>query len=347
MADLFISINGIEYSDFRSVSIQRSLDTLCAGVSIECNPDLADLKNIPTSSEVIISYIYNPLFYGYVDTVGYHLSPSSKSFRIGARDKTSDLVDCAAIKDPMGFEKSVTLEAIAKELSFPFGIKVISKLNNPHHYPSWFIHFGETVFECLERAAQIENCLLMTNEIGDLVLSKPTLNSDSYSQIYEKENLMEFNYQFGSKSLYSSYQVLAYSEELGNSTQSLDTVPDERITRYRPLIIDAQGFSSRAKERAQWEKEMRYSRANSIQVKVPEWVNQKGELYEPNTLADLRVDSMGIHKIFLIAAVEFTISEEEGYTTTLTLTPPQAFFADPAAEMRMNAFIDLMRRDAQ
>jgi prophage tail gpP-like protein len=106
---------------------------------------------------------------------------------------------------------------------------------------------------------------------------------------------------------------------------------DSNITRYRPLIVVAEGQSNTAtaRERAAWERTTRA--ANSIQLNytVPGWASGlSGALWKPNTLVPVTDVLLGIAGDFLISEVSYEISDS-GSITTMRLAPPDAFKPEP------------------
>jgi prophage tail gpP-like protein len=343
--ELEIYIDGDQITAYHALSIHRTLDMLCGEAEISLLSDENNFGSLKSGAEVRIIYNRTPIFTGYLDYYQTHLSPESDQLLVKARDKTIDLVECPVLGRELGF-KSVTLPQMAEALASKFSITVKNALELPKVFSPWYIFYGETVFSCLDRAAKIEGSLLITEGDGTLLVDRPRIKTNSFISLQEGVNILDVALDHSSSLLFSDYQVRTYSQNLGNLTALKDHVTENRVTRYRPFIIDAEGMTSLelAKKRALWERNLRRARSEIIRVTIPDWTS-KNILFSLNSLVDIKVPSHRIQGVYLISGLNFQLSDAHGFTTELTLIDSSAYFPDPTAEIRMNQVLDLLRKD--
>ena len=251
--------------------------------------------------------------------------------RISGRDKTGDLVDCSALyKSGQWF--NVKLDRLALDLLAPYGIKVIVQANIGAAFPTHNIQQGESVFECLERAARMRGVLLTSNSQGDLVITRAGKAKASMA-IVEGENLLSGHVDLSWKDRYSSYTVKGQTSGdgwmYGNAgkvqVNPKITVADKAITRHRPLIVLNEGKADgvTAERRAKWEKNIRVGRSARITAQVQGWGSAE-KLWEPNQLVLVRAPSLRANFEMLVVSVTYLL-DEGGTRTELSLSLPEAF----------------------
>lgn len=110
---------------------------------------------------------------GWLDQVSQRISATRHQISISGRDKTGDLVDCAAIH-PGSQWRNRTLAQIAADLCAPFGIAVRWQVNDDtaaRPFSSFTLENSETVADALTRSARHRGVLVTSNADGDLVFT--------------------------------------------------------------------------------------------------------------------------------------------------------------------------------
>lgn len=112
---------------------------------------------------------------------------------------------------------------------------------------------------------------------------------------------------------------------------------DGEITRYRPMVIIAEDnmTGSTGYQRAMWELKRNKAESQREVVTVQGWEKPGGGLWLPNELVRLIAPQLGLDGIQrLIVAVNFTLDNQNGTRTVLTLMHRDAF--DEPADSAVN-----------
>lgn len=265
---------------------------------------------------------------GYTDSVSRSYDARSHSITISGRDKTGDLVDCSAIYKT-GQWSNKKIEQIAADLVAPFGIKVIVAADTGAALPVFAIQEGASVFEELERAARMRALLLMSDGLGNLLLTRAGTVKAPIG-LTEGENILKADGKFDWKDRFSDYIVKGQSkgddDNYGETVaHQVASVNDAGINRYRPLVIMAEDQDGNAtlRQRAEWERNVRAGRGARATVTVQGW-SVSGQLWQPNTLTRLRSPLLSADRQMLIVSIGFSL-DESGSLTTIELSNPQAF----------------------
>lgn len=329
--DLVLKVSGGLYSGWKSVRINRGIEQIAGTFDLSVTErwsgqDTARPIKPGESCQVLMGGV--PVITGYVDDVKISYDSGSHGFSVTGRDKTGDLVDCAAIHKS-GQWSGRKVEQIAADLCAPFGIKVIKEVDTGSVLSEFTIQEGESAFECIERAARMRSILLVSDGLGNLVITRAGKTS-SGAELVEGKNIKKCDGEFSWKDRFSKYIVKGQAQ--GNDEDNSEAVTgqkgeasDGNIARYRPLIVIAedQGHAATFKQRAEWESSVRTGRGNRVSVTVQGW-QHAGGLWLPNTLVRLRSPLISIDADFLISACAYTL-DDAGTVTDLTLTLPEAF----------------------
>lgn len=331
MPNVELRVNGSYYGGWKSIRIERGMEQIAGTFELSVTDRWAEHSEVRQinpgqSCQVLIDEAV--VITGYVDTVAPDYDKQQHGITVSGRDKTGDLVDCAAIYKS-GAWSGRTLEQIAIDLCEPFGIKVLRNVDAGTVLKPFSINEGESVFECLERAARMKAMLLVSDGLGNLVLTRAN-NGAAVAELVEGENILSARGEFSWKDRYSQYIVKAqgvgtddfYGESVA---QQQAESKDAAITRYRPLIVLAedQGTGATLSQRAEWERNVRMGRGNRATVTVQGWAHD-GKLWQPNTMVHVRSPRLYADLDLLIVAVTFLL-DDQGTRTELQLCRREAF----------------------
>ncbi len=344
---LTVTIAGVKFQAFQNLTFSRSIGSLCGQFQLDCFPDAA--SSIKPGDSVSISYQQEPLLTGTIDQIAMGISSDSHTLKLSGRDQTSILVDSSCIHSPMGFA-SITLSEMARKMCKPLGVKVKSPIREEASYVNWYINYGETVFEVMDRMAKLEGTLLLTDGLGSLLIETPSMNTSGMVQIIEGVNLLDCSYSYNQAGLFKTYMITSFAQGLNNEVAKLDQLTDEKVFTNKTLIIDSEGLTaathkgSLLKRRLKYEMSMRRARALEFHVEVPGWVDASQNVFRLNTLASVEIPRLGIQDYYLICGLQFRIDQAQGYVTQISLCEKDAFQADPMAEARRNQAMDWIRK---
>lgn len=328
-----LKVDGVYYGGWKSVRVTRSIEQLAGTFELEItdrwpgNPVASPIRpgepcQLFLDGQVVIT--------GYVDTVVHDYDAAKHSIRVAGRDKTADLVDCSAVYKT-GQWSNVKLDRIARDLLKPYDIEVIVAADVGSAFSSYNIQEGETVFECLDRAARMKALLLTSNPDGDLVITRAGKERLDYGLI-EGENIKAARGEFSWKDRYSVYTAKGHGR-LGADGDRVHSAPsatarDEIITRHRPLIVlaESHGHNASLGDRVEWERNVRRGRSARGSVTVQGWSDPDGVVWQPNTLISVTSPMMWLDEsMMLIVGCTWSMDGANGTLTEIAISKPEAF----------------------
>ncbi|EHX6249982.1 TPA: baseplate protein [Salmonella enterica] len=333
-----LKVDGKIFSGWTSVTVNRSIETMAGyfdlGVNVQTSTDLSSLA---PGKPFTLSIDGQTVITGYTDGRRRQMGADSMKITIAGRDKTADLIDCAAIYKG-GQWKKRTLEQIARDLCQPYGVAVRWELTDAESaapFSSFTLDHSETVYEALGRAARARGVLITSNAAGDLVFTRA---DESHSdRLVLGENLLSVDFDEDYRDRFSEYTVKGHGRSNGKVGDTVDartiasqkgTATDSAITRYRPMIIlaDSKIDAQSATARALREQRRRLAKSVTFEAQLDGWTRSNGQIWMPNILAEIDASKFAIQTgPLLVSKVVLTLDDREGVKTTLTLAPRDGF----------------------
>lgn len=338
MNNVELKVDGKIFSGWTSVTVNRSIETMAGyfdlGVNVQTSTDLSSLA---PGKPFTLSIDGQTVITGYTDGRRRQMGADSMKITIAGRDKTADLIDCAAIYKG-GQWKKRTLEQIARDLCQPYGVAVRWELTDAESaapFTSFTLDHSETVYEALGRAARTRGVLITSNAAGDLVFTRA---DESHSdRLVLGENLLSVDFDEDYRDRFSEYTVKGHGRSNGKVGDTVDartiasqkgTATDSEITRYRPMIIlaDSKIDAQSATARALREQRRRLAKSVTFEAQLDGWTRSNGQIWMPNILAEIDASKFAIQTgPLLVSKVVLTLDDREGVKTTLTLAPRDGF----------------------
>ncbi|EEN6448715.1 baseplate protein [Salmonella enterica] len=338
MNNFELKVDGKIFSGWTSVTVNRSIETMAGyfdlGVNVQTSTDLSSLA---PGKPFTLSIDGQTVITGYTDGRRRQMGADSMKITIAGRDKTADLIDCAAIYKG-GQWKKRTLEQIARDLCQPYGVAVRWELTDAESaapFSSFTLDHSETVYEALGRAARARGVLITSNAAGDLVFTRA---DESHSdRLVLGENLLSVDFDEDYRDRFSEYTVKGHGRSNGKVGDTVDartiasqkgTATDSAITRYRPMIIlaDSKIDAQSATARALREQRRRLAKSVTFEAQLDGWTRSNGQIWMPNILAEIDASKFAIQTgPLLVSKVVLTLDDREGVKTTLTLAPRDGF----------------------
>lgn len=338
MNNVELKVDGKIFSGWTSVTVNRSIETMAGyfdlGVNVQTSTDLSSLA---PGKPFTLSIDGQTVITGYTDGRRRQMGADSMKITIAGRDKTADLIDCAAIYKG-GQWKKRTLEQIARDLCQPYGVAVRWELTDAESaapFSSFTLDHSETVYEALGRAARARGVLITSNAAGDLVFTRA---DESHSdRLVLGENLLSVDFDEDYRDRFSEYTVKGHGRSNGKVGDTVDartiasqkgTATDSAITRYRPMIIlaDSKIDTQSATARALREQRRRLAKSVTFEAQLDGWTRSNGQIWMPNILAEIDASKFAIQTgPLLVSKVVLTLDDREGVKTTLTLAPRDGF----------------------
>lgn len=329
MAQLELKVGGAIYGGWTSLAVERGIEQLSGSFTLQLTerwPGVDAGRPVKPGQACVVTIGGEPVVTGFIDEVAPTIDASTRTLAVSGRDATADLVDCSAIHGA-GQWKGASLARLARDLCTPFKIAVVIdpavQALADKAFPSWNIEEGETVFDCLERAARMRTVLLTTRGDGALFITRPGFDK-AQTRLVEGENIISAEGRFTWAERFSEYRVKGQSRD---SHTDKGTSRDKVVTRYRPLIVLAedQAAGVTAQQRADWEMTLRAGRSNRATVTVQGWQQGNGlPLWQPNLRVGLSSSVLRADGELLVASVSYTLNDS-GERTVLSLVDPRAF----------------------
>ena len=335
-----ILAGGERYETWQAVSISRDLREITTQMNLTV-AEIGDLKHGWKSlrlkpGDPCTAYLAGQLAasgYVIVRQVAYDANAHGVQFIV--QSKVADLLKSTANPSPGQF-RNYTLSQIAGAVLKPFGINFSSRgmaegADKP--FPRVSVHFGETVFELLERLCRMRNLSMIDDENGNIVAMRGPL-PEIVADLQEGRNILSAQMVWRDDVAFSGCKVC--TQQPGNdhvwgdaARASAAVAVNPHYSRYAPLHLVAEepGDSRDAQMRADHERDANVASMLNVNVTLHGWLrdgttlwlNEVGKsvsLFSPMLFPQERI-TLGIQ------AVACSQSDRDGTTTTLTLTLPR------------------------
>lgn len=342
---IVLTLGGRSFTGWTSASITRSVENVAGQFQLGiAKPVGADLQALKPGQSVRLTINDKPVVTGWLDEFEANVTGNDYTLSINGRDKTGDLVDCAAVYHG-GMWSGRTLAQIADDLCGPFGISVrweVTDATASKAFSSFKLEHSETVYEALGRAARMRGVLMTSNADGDLVFTQAGTASAGALELGKTLLSLDYNHSWHDR--FSLYRVVG-GHACGGSTGDSITdvaqitgpsadVADPEVTRYRPTIkiADHNITQQTAWARADHERRHAIAKSTRFTATVQGWYRADGPLWEVNFIVSVTAAPLGIQAMpLLIAGVQYQM-DDNGLTTQLTLAPRDGYVVPVESE---------------
>lgn len=324
-------VDGRVHQGWTDVKVTLNLDHIAGSFNLTLTEDYLagaaiQRHRVPAGAACRVDIDGQTVLTGWVDSHTPSYDAGAHSVSVAGRDRTGDLVDCAAeVKEYLDQK----LEDIAARLCAPFGIRVVAAADTGDRFARFAVNTGDTVQACIERLCRQRAVMAWSDGLGNLVIGRGTLG-EPVARLARGHNVLAASAADDHSKRYSVTVVRGTREtpktkDAKAGSQSEGVAADPEITRYRPKIMTAetQGAPTTLAERAAHEQRVAKGKSRKVTTTVNGWRHGRG-LWRPGQTVAFADDWLGIDGLFLLANVE--LSKASGGTTAkLTLVPPGAF----------------------
>ncbi len=330
--------DGRLFTGWTSVSVTRSIESVAGYFELGVNvPPGTDLSGLAPGKAFTLEIGGQIVCTGYIDSRRRQMTADSMKITVAGRDKTADLIDCAAVYSG-GQWKNRTLEQIARDLCAPYGVTVRWELSDKESsavFPGFTLDHSETVYEALVRASRARGVLMTSNAAGELVFSRAA--STATDELVLGENLLTLDFDEDFRDRFSEYIVKGYARANGADGDDIDaesivsrkgTAADSDVTRYRPMIIiaDSKITAKDAQARALREQRRRLAKSITFEAEIDGWTRRDGQLWMPNLLVTIDASKYAIKTTeLLVSKVTLILNDQDGLKTRVSLAPREGF----------------------
>lgn len=338
--DVTLQIGDQQYTGWKAISISTGIEQLAGQFELQCADRWAingQRRPILPGLPCTVRLFNTPVITGYIDEANPSYGANEHALSIRGRDATGDLVDCAASTDGQSWEGRTLLQ-IAADVCKPFGIPVRLDGAVGDVFRKQAISPGETAMEVLSRAARQRGYLLVSDAIGGLLITRTGIRHATRS-LRLGVDMLAGSATYSHAERFNRYDVIGQdNEHLNEGSEALAqqvkaSATDPAIRRTRVTVIDVPDATNRgvARQLALWTAATRKARGERAELTVRGW-RDGNKPWAANTL--VRVDDpwLGLAGDYLIASVAFSIDDQGGQMTRLSVTPPAAYTPEPLIE---------------
>ena len=337
--EIRLLVDGQAFEGWTAMKVHRSIEQIAGAFVLQVTLKWTgqdDPYEIREGLPCTLMLGQDTLITGYIDEYHLDFDAESSEVTIHGRDRTGDLVDCAAIFKT-GQWHNVGLLQIVKDIASPFNVGVVQDvgvdLGEP--FKSFALEEGEKAFDAIDRACRMRAILCTSTPQGEVLL---TLASEQTTpvQLIEGLNIKRASAVHSWKERHS--KVTLKGQGKGSDDEWGETVAqvkaesnDGEINRYRPLVVIAEhGAGLKAlQDRAKWESLVRMGRGKRGHIEVVGWRIGRdglvGPLWTPNKLVYINSPRMRLDREMLIVGCEYELDDKRGHITRLTFSRPEAF----------------------
>ena len=342
-------VDGVDYASWTAVEITRDLSEIAGSFDVATDDLARTASALPASlhgggipfakfQRVQVALDGELVLDGYIDVVAPALVGDAVGCRVSGRDKTGQLVDCAAAPfGPVEYRK-IKLEALATKLCAPFGVTVRAEVDTGDPIDKVSIDTGETVMSCLEKYARKRAVLLVSDGVGGLILTRSG-NGRAPGDIRAPGNVTSTRGQFDGREQFSPVVVKGQAEHgagkrkkhaaLDRTALPLEASPppagdadaptgvesratsilgvawDDTVPLWRPAVKTprAKGSLKDADTEAKWWVSTARGKAESCVYGLPDWRADGGGLWRPNEMTRVADRYQLLDKDLLVAGV--------------------------------------------
>ncbi len=377
---IVLRVGGKDYDQWTSAEVTRDLKDFSGSFNFVLRDTKRSIQTFPYGSKGSVAKLRpgpavdvlvngTIVLKGNIEDVNVEIDDSRAEVTISGRDKTGDLIDCAALTDGPSEFKNVKLEEAIKRIAQPYGLTVRTEIDTGEPFVRYSLDLSETAFSASEKGARSRHALVLSDGIGGIVITR-TGSKRAPADLILPGNVQSSSGRYSHQRRHSKTYVRGQGEKAGKSragSAALDTTAaplsaedrsqgdgsattmerkgtvatgialDDEITRHRPIVHMARTKADQtsAQDEADWR--MRTARAESEELTYKvRGFDVGGNLWRVNEIAYVSDAFQDIERDMLVTRVSCR-SDEQGNFTELGVMSPEAFDAKPVGKRRNNA----------
>ena len=335
-ATVELTVDGLTYRGWRSMKCSLGLDAAAAEISIEMAErwagaeDAAQIaRSIRPGAAFLLTLEGEAVVEGFLDALEVAYDATNHTLTVRGRERTADLVDCAATVDGPYEWANIGLEEAARRIAEPYGITVRAEADLGKAFPRFSIQPGEAAWEAIARAARERAVIATGDGLGTLILTRAGEGGEAAGALRlggKDGNILRANGSFDVAERHDVVVVRGQAQGETEASQGEARATDEDIIRHRPKVIlaEAQGEGVTFQDRATHEVRVAAGKSRRVRYTVPGWRGSSGNLWLPNTKVWVEDAFLELKRELLISNVTFSLTEQ-GTVTELQVAPLDAY----------------------
>lgn len=354
-SQLNLIVNGVLFTQFTKVVIDKSLDDLCGTFSFDVVDSTNRIFPLKVGDSVTATVNDIAVITGFIDSIEGRYTAGSHMLHVKGRDLSLDLVDSKM--GALSFTSNITLEDIIKRVISHLGItdlKVVNEVRDLKPYTqdeldNVTVKHGKSAFKFIEMYARKRQVLITTDNLGTITITRNfnrKLNGHVINELNNDANtVLEGTFKYDDSHRFNKY--VFRSQENPVAIVFVSSIPEKgatttapkmasqvseatdnaiRVGRVYEKITESSSTEGIIKDRATWEGNIRRARGISYMPIVQGFfANQDGEIWQLNRLIQVSDDFADISNIMLINRVKFEYGLERGSRTILGLVDKDAY----------------------
>lgn len=335
-ATVELTVDGLTYRGWRSMKCSLGLDAAAAEISIEMAErwagaeDAAQIaRSIRPGAAFLLTLEGEGVVEGFLDALEVAYDATNHTLTVRGRERTADLVDCAATVDGPYEWANIGLEEAARRIAEPYGIEVRAEADLGKAFPRFSIQPGEAAWEAIARAARERAVIATGDGLGTLILTRAGEGGEAAGALRlggKDGNILRANGSFDVAERHNLVVVRGQAQGETSASQGEARATDEDIIRHRPKVIlaEVQGEGVTFQDRAAHEVRVAAGKSRRVRYTVPGWRGASGNLWLPNTKVWVEDAFLELKRELLISNVSFSLTEQ-GTVTELQVAPVDAY----------------------
>lgn len=330
-----VSESGKEYVNWLSAEMTMSMENISRVATIPVVLIPGYPPEIARQETLTIKVGQTVLMTGIVLGAGPFYRYNDAGFKITARSRTGDLIKASAMHKG-GQWRNAKLDTIIADLIKPFGLKLRVEGDIGAPIKEFKIEHGESVLDAAARAAKKRGMLVTDNAAGEVVLCRAGQTKAS-GAIVRGQNVIEMD-DIGTDedraSEYIAYGQSEVADDFESAKQKKARSKDKEMTRYLPVIINADSKVDAADLQRLVDHQMRVRRGHAygLRYKIEGWTTL-GKAWDINQLIPIYDEIAGLDgEEWLIADISYKVDIEDGDVRIVTARPAEAYEPEPEIE---------------
>ena len=341
--NLEIDINGQRFTGFTYASVARSMDALCGtfffSTTVKEDADGLIANGLKMDDKVEIFIDDQKVMTGYIEELSIDAGVNSHELSFGGRDITSDIIDSSmptfSELSFKNFQDLIQMVLVTAKID----VKVINSLTKQDLDTLNFDAFGGdgkapdlnmTIFDFFDHFAKQKQVLLLTNENGDLVITREEskvspgaltckTNNNNNNIISASVNIN--TYERFSKVNISSQDTNAVDKNLINQDAFATDSQIRKSKQQRIFYPNKNTDPNALQNMSQWHVNMYKAKGTRYSTVTQGYYAQPVSelLWEINTLVDVEDDLTTVKGQYLIEGFSFTKDVDSGSITRLNI----------------------------
>jgi prophage tail gpP-like protein len=358
-----LTVGGLVLSRWVSTQVCRNLRDIAGSFTFQYRdsgrealafaPDLDPIPRFPSvlaGQPCSVAIDGTTVLMGSIDEVDVNWEADQLSCTITGRDKTGDLVDCAAAPNGPVEWRNVTALQIAQIIAKPFGIAARTDVTIDGVFPLFGVDADEIALSAIEKAARQGALLVMSDGVGGLLLTRGG-STRAPAPLTRPGNIQGGGRRSNWAQRFSDYYVkgqtnrsviratqeplimsgtdprsgLTFPIETSTTATTTENVAsvmtghsiDPEVTRYRPTVrmVKTQAGAATVQQQAEWSLRIAKGQAETLNYKVLDWrAGPSNALWLPNALSHVTDPYAQVDKDMLISGVTYMFDQSGEYT---------------------------------